>query len=511
MQTQSRGKDGRKRIQPVLINSGGGGGGGDAATSSSSSAAVNPFLPSGAGAGDGSRPAYGRDDDDDDDDDDDGDAGARKRTREDVMTLNGGAVAVAGKKVRAAGPAPPSTILQVTVARDELVFRAPVSGDVTVLVRGTQGFTPGTLGALTELVVKRLVRPSTFQASQQAVVGTFTSVALQSTGTLAKNVAPPSSSSSSSSSSTGAKAAALPVPATNLHWRTAMAGEATSAAALRFSSSSYSSSADEGAGLAVVGCVDGSLHVFSLDSGVRALPPVVLGAAVACVDVVEVKDEEQQLQGQEQGQSGVAIVAMTIDGELWVWRKRGVTMICSCRCSVKSIVASMKCRGARANSASTSTCADVMVSVERVSLTDGALPVVFLRARNAEGGDWQAFQYCRDLAAWTRLADLRHVLSRAFRVLPEQAVEAALAAGATGAAAAGARAMDVLQSEAAYRGGLTAGLVFLFMTPLPLSPSLFNNPNTEAHFPSLAPHQRHLLPCLDHAHGFDGCRAQHHA
>ena len=115
-----------------------------------------------------------------------------------------------------------------------------------------------------------------------------------------------------------------------------MAGEATSAAALRFSSSSSSSSVDEGAGLAVVGCVDGSLHVFSLDSGVRALPPVVLGAAVACVDVVEAKDEGQQLQGQEQGQSGVAIVAMTIDGELWVWRKRGVTMICSCRCSVKS-------------------------------------------------------------------------------------------------------------------------------------------------------------------------------
>lgn len=98
------------------------------------------------------------------------------------------------------------------------------------------------------------------------------------------------------------------------------------------------------------------------------------------------------------------------------------------------------------------------VTVERLTLSKFGAPVAYLRSRNAEGGDWQAFMFSSELQTWVRLADLRHVMSRAFKVLPEFAVAAA-ASEREGAAGGGAGGLDVLQSEAAYSGGLTTRCV----------------------------------------------------
>ena len=195
---------------------------------------------------------------------------------------------------------------------------------------------------------------------------------------------------------------------------------------------------------------------------------------------------------------GICIIAMTVTGEMWVWRvaggdkqrdgKGGVQrLVCVTRATIMPLVASMRCRAVKPGSggrlpgmagAGTGAGAgagvgaggggsgtgvgtgapEVTVTVERLTLSKFGAPVAYLRSRNAEGGDWQAFMFSSELQTWVRLADLRHVMSRAFKVLPEFAVAAA-ASERERAAGGGTGGQDVLQSEAAYSGGLTTRCV----------------------------------------------------
>lgn len=54
------------------------------------------------------------------------------------------------------------------------------------------------------------------------------------------------------------------------------------------------------------------------------------------------------------------------------------------------------------------------VTVEKIILNArGSIELYALRrATSAEGGDWQGFCFCSDAQAWTRIVDMRHVLSR---------------------------------------------------------------------------------------------------
>jgi len=54
------------------------------------------------------------------------------------------------------------------------------------------------------------------------------------------------------------------------------------------------------------------------------------------------------------------------------------------------------------------------VTVEKIILNArGSIELYALRrANSAEGGDWQGFCFCSDAQAWTRIVDMRHVLSR---------------------------------------------------------------------------------------------------
>lgn len=101
-------------------------------------------------------------------------------------------------------------------------------------------------------------------------------------------------------------------------------------------------------GLCAVGCTDGTLHLLALDSGLRLAPPMVLGMGVVAVDVCALSDS-------------IRILAVTVDGELWVWESHNNNVIndngrnsngsgrngdfqCVVRSSIKAPLASMRQR-----------------------------------------------------------------------------------------------------------------------------------------------------------------------
>jgi len=65
--------------------------------------------------------------------------------------------------------------------------------------------------------------------------------------------------------------------------------------------------------------------------------------------------------------------------------------------------------------------------MERCVLSEKGLPVLYCSARGANGGDWQAFAYDSMAEAWTRVADMRHLLSSAFGAGPIPGLDTPLA------------------------------------------------------------------------------------
>ena len=160
---------------------------------------------------------------------------------------------------------------------------------------------------------------------------------------------------------------------------------------------------------------DGTLHLMYLASGVRIAPPMVLGTAVVHVDTRVVGDRGE-----------MAALAMTADGEVWVWRMDLKT--CQPRCTVRSsarpLLLSMRNRTSSASSANSGSSAasgnngasseskegkegkeiECAVRVERADLDPMGMPVLRCRSPGASGGDWQAFSYCAASMAWIRAA-----------------------------------------------------------------------------------------------------------
>jgi len=244
------------------------------------------------------------------------------------------------------------------------------------------------------------------------------------------------------------------------HWTAIVAGEVTCLAATEAPHSTAASHGSNGTssatsasasflnapqeGLVLAGCSDGTIHCLGLGCGVRFAAPMVLGAAVSYLDL--------QHQPSADATSNLYLaLAVTADGELWKWEVDITTakFRCIVRTNLRPALLSMKCRhGAStfdkqntpsSTSSSTTTAASskngknvrigtdttaavvpkraapVNIRVEQCLLSDtGAIQVHLLSLQGgvAEGGDWQAFAYDADAMVWTRLADMRYVLSR---------------------------------------------------------------------------------------------------
>lgn len=247
-------------------------------------------------------------------------------------------------------------------------------------------------------------------------------------------------------------------------------------------------------GLCLVGCSDGTLHTLSLACGMRIGMPIVLGAAVAYVDIIVMQQQHDttssSISNNHAGSSSSSsnhagsssnnhyrVLAVTADGEVWVWNildnkhnynncssnkgsSSGKGMFqCIMRTNLRPVLISMRCRALTNyssnnsnsssnssnnnnnptkrhpksnnncdnhfhhnnsrksyNASSSSTSSSSSVRVEQCILTPNEGKVVVsvfsLTAAGTEGGDYQSFCYCSEAQAWTRVADLRHVLSR---------------------------------------------------------------------------------------------------
>lgn len=179
-------------------------------------------------------------------------------------------------------------------------------------------------------------------------------------------------------------------------WSAIVLGEATAYAACRASADSSAQS------IAAIGCFDGSLNVLSLDSGTRLFPPLLLGLAVAHIDV--------------QSDAGTAILAVTVDGEVWNWRLTTDGLTCVFRANVRPLMQSMKCRlvddQKQPPSKKTKASEVSAVVLERCYYAEDGRVVACVRSIGAPGGDYQVFAFCPLACVWMRLADLRHVMSR---------------------------------------------------------------------------------------------------
>ena len=292
-------------------------------------------------------------------------------------------------------------------------------------------------------------------------------------------------------------------PSSNMIWESPVVAEVVCMVGLIDSlKSSTSDQALRADGLCVMGCSDGTLHLLSLESGVRVCPPLVLGPTITHVDLVE--------KPADGGAEGALLLAMTADGSLWVWElglAQGVASLhCKVHTSIKPVVTSMQIRaravlanaqnssssnsavavntapspakkggssktsknsstsaaankksgGSNSNSVSGAVDDSVRVTVERVSLNEKGLPMVFVMAKGATGGDWQGFAFSEVTKAWIRVVDLRHLMSNAFHVSSSAAPTAnAQSLFGISESAESESSMEQMQSEAALKGGVT--------------------------------------------------------
>lgn len=251
-------------------------------------------------------------------------------------------------------------------------------------------------------------------------------------------------------------------------WTAVVAGEVTCIAAAEFGAPSPSHTRDSNCtatdrlsglqkGLCLIGCNDGTMHCIGLGCGARVGPPIVLGAALAYVDITPAATHSS---------AAVTYLALvvTAEGEVWKWEVSAQTakFRCVVRTNLRPVLLSMKCRssasaqgssgvagantnehvkdrktvslagsssstkgGASTDAAGTSSTASggassakksdgVSVRIEQCILSEAGEIVVHLMSATGgtEGGDWQAFSYSEDAMVWTRLADMRYVLSR---------------------------------------------------------------------------------------------------
>ena len=193
-------------------------------------------------------------------------------------------------------------------------------------------------------------------------------------------------------------------------WRCAVTGQATCISGIQHSKSS---SNEEVEGVCVIGCSDGTLHLLNLSAGLRLLPPLVVGMAIANIDMVVTN-------------SIVHILVLTVDGSLCGWSLNIETSELSCIFSadVKPVIYSVKSKVTFGDypKLSEPTAAPenlIHAFIEKCYFFPSPskiLPTIHVRSGKVgvgTDGSLQVFTYNYTAKTWMRTADTRHVLSSA--------------------------------------------------------------------------------------------------
>jgi hypothetical protein len=197
-------------------------------------------------------------------------------------------------------------------------------------------------------------------------------------------------------------------------WRCAVTGQATCISGIQHSNSS---SNEEIEGVCVIGCSDGTLHLLNLSSGLRLLPPLVVGMAIANIDMVVIN-------------ANIHILVLTVDGSLCGWSLNIGTSELSCIFSadVKPVIYSVKSRitfGDYPKISEPTAAPENLIHafIEKCYFFPSPskiLPTVHVRSGKGgvgvgvgTDGSLQVFTYNYTTKTWMRTADSRHVLSSA--------------------------------------------------------------------------------------------------
>ena len=219
-------------------------------------------------------------------------------------------------------------------------------------------------------------------------------------------------------------------------WECHVSGVVTALCALRVGNTGCSVNC----GVCVVGTGDGMLQLFSLASGTRVSPSLVLGTSIAFVDAVEMKSH-----------GDVKILSVTADGDVYVYHLTSPSTVCATatgactsssanydndtssrnsecglsllfKSSLRPILMSMQQQRRQLHvndsvihtdnsGAGDESNVTAVVWVERCFLAhDSGDVVALLHCEGAEGGSWQCFQYSMHMQSWLRLVDMRGFL-----------------------------------------------------------------------------------------------------
>lgn len=234
-------------------------------------------------------------------------------------------------------------------------------------------------------------------------------------------------------------------------WRSHVSGVVFAIAALQFSPDS--SGGVDCSGVCVTGTSDGCMQLFDLKSGMRLSPAIVLGTAVAFVDV---------WQNPQELYSSVRILSVTADGDIFIHTislhnlsstndansggvSSGVGSSSSSnigtgrlrlvlQTSLRSVLMSMQQQQHLHRASSTGNGSGVAeggegqarshrssttVWIEKCFLVPSSGDVAaLLHCEGADGGDWQVFQFCVDIQSWVRLLDMRGFVCRYIIIYP---------------------------------------------------------------------------------------------
>ncbi|CAB1115812.1 unnamed protein product [Ectocarpus sp. CCAP 1310/34] len=184
--------------------------------------------------------------------------------------------------------------------------------------------------------------------------------------------------------------------------------------------------------VAAVGAEDGSVYVYDRN-GVRSAPPMVISPPVAYLECCDKRPPpRQQPPASAAAQPGEHLMAISGDGDVTVWNLDSMRIVVktslsplfrsltSSGVSPAAAAASGSPRfprgtsggtGAGAAGASAGPEAKKGVSVARAGVTPEGMPLVMLACHGAPGGSLQAFTFHLGLETWVRVADGRSALS----------------------------------------------------------------------------------------------------
>lgn len=144
-------------------------------------------------------------------------------------------------------------------------------------------------------------------------------------------------------------------------------------------------------GLVVVGSSDGMIYIFSAESGVILLPPLIIGGSIMHVDCIL-------------GEMGTLVMAATVLGVIYVWSYGANGLHLMYRTSLEPVLISTR------NTNPSSTRDIVVESVTLEANTD--LQSSVWHEGESGGGSWLRCHYSSSCGVWMRSSDTCHVLCR---------------------------------------------------------------------------------------------------